>query len=65
VPERWRLMIRLNPFAHFAIAYQDMFLYNKWPSLYSMANAAVISVLVFVFGVFVFQTLKGIFPEEV
>ncbi len=65
VPERWKGMILVNPFAYFAIAYQDIFFYNKWPDFYSMLNVAVFSLFVLGAGYFVFQRLKESFPEEV
>lgn len=65
VPEKWKVMVLLNPFAYFAIAYQDIFIYNKWPAFTSMFNVGVFSLLVLGAGFFVFQRLKESFPEDV
>lgn len=65
VPERYRVFLYLNPFSYFAVSYQDLFLYNKMPSLEAFTNMITVSIVLFMLGVLTFSKLKDGFPEEV
>jgi ABC-type polysaccharide/polyol phosphate export permease len=65
-PERVRRLLYLNPFTHLATAYQEVLFrpgpFTQWPRLLEVGAA---SVLVFLFGYFVFDRLRDTFAEEV
>ena len=65
-PERVRRLLYLNPFTHLAIAYQEVLFrpgpFTQWGRLLAVGAA---SVLVFLFGYFVFDRLRDTFAEEV
>lgn len=65
IPEKYSIILRLNPFAYFAIIYQDMFLNNKFPSSSAIFIVAMISMAALIFGGFIFKRLKYSIPEEV
>ena len=65
IPEKYRFFLKYNPFAYFAVAYQDIFLHNRIPSLHATMSMSAFSAAVFIAGVFVFQHFKDAFPEEV
>ncbi len=65
VPEKYRVFLSVNPFSHFAISYQGIFLYNKFPSLSAVAIIGAFSLCLLAAGIYVFHRLKETFPEEV
>lgn len=65
IPEKFNLLLRLNPFAYFAVAYQDIFFYNKFPAALPVFKMGVVSLILLMFGLFVFRRMKVSFPEEV
>lgn len=65
IPEKFKLLLWLNPFALLSIAYQDLFYYNRLPSIQNIAAAGILSLIILLFGLMVFQKMKGTFPEEV
>jgi ABC-type polysaccharide/polyol phosphate export permease len=65
--ELWQAdMLKLNPFTHLAITYQEILFFNgpvghlKW-----LLVLGALSVLFFLFGYFVFDRLRDTFAEEV
>ena len=65
-PERVRRLLNLNPFTHLAVAYQEV-LFTPGPFMQGGRLLAVgaASVLVCLFGYFVFDRLRDTFAEEV
>jgi ABC-type polysaccharide/polyol phosphate export permease len=65
-PERVRRFLYLNPFTHLAVAYQEV-LFTPGPFRNGVRLLAVgaASVLVFLFGYFVFDRLRDTLAEEV
>ena len=65
-PARVRRLLYLNPFTHQATAYQEVLFrpgpFTQWPRLLEVGAA---SVLVLLFGYFVFDRLRDTFAEEV
>ena len=65
-PARVQLLLKLNPFTHLAVAYQDVLFtpgpFDAWPRLLLVGLG---SVLVFLAGYFVFDRLRDTLPEEV
>jgi ABC-type polysaccharide/polyol phosphate export permease len=65
-PERVRRLLNLNPFAHLVIAYQEV-LFKSGPFMQSKRLLAVgaASLIVLLFGYFVFDRLRDTLAEEV
>ncbi len=65
-PERVRRLLNLNPFTHLAIAYQEV-LFKPGPFTQGarLLAVGVASIVVFLFGYFVFDRLRDTFAEEV
>ncbi|MDE3157007.1 MAG: ABC transporter permease [Acidobacteriota bacterium] len=65
-PKGARRFLNLNPFTHLAISYQEILFYRgpygHWKWLLALWAA---SILVFLFGYFVFDRLRDSFAEEV
>jgi ABC-type polysaccharide/polyol phosphate export permease len=66
VPPGVRRLLNLNPFTHLAVAYQQVLFvpgpYEQWPRLLALAAA---SIVVLLFGYFVFDRLRDTLAEEV
>lgn len=65
VPEKYRFLLDLNPMAHLIIAYQDIFFYNRPPSVPSLTVMTGISSVLLMLGISFFETRKDLFAEEV
>jgi lipopolysaccharide transport system permease protein len=65
-PEAYRRILNLNPMTHLAISYQEVLFHvgphGHWKWLLALA---VLSIVVFLFGYFVFDRLRDSFAEEV
>ena len=61
-----KAVLNLNPFSHFAVSYQEILFYDgpfgHWKWLMAVAAG---SVLLFLFGYFLFDRLRDSFAEEV
>jgi ABC-type polysaccharide/polyol phosphate export permease len=61
-----RPLLKLNPFTHLAVAYQEVLFrpgaFEGWPSLLAMG---AVSVVTFFVGYFVFDRLRDTLAEEV
>jgi len=65
-PERVRRLLNLNPFTHLAIAYQEvLFRPGPFSQVGRLFVVAVASLLICLFGYFVFDRLRDTLPEEV
>jgi ABC-type polysaccharide/polyol phosphate export permease len=65
-PERVRRFLNLNPFTHLVIAYQEvLFRPGPFAQVTRLFLVAVASILIFLFGYFVFDRLRDTLPEEV
>jgi ABC-type polysaccharide/polyol phosphate export permease len=65
-PERVRRLLNLNPFTQLAIAYQEvLFRPGPFSQVTRLFAVAVASVVIFLFGYFVFDRLRDTLPEEV
>jgi homopolymeric O-antigen transport system permease protein len=65
VPERFRSVVSLNPFAPFVVAYQDVLLYNAPPTWGTWAGMTAASVLALGCGLLVFGRLRWSIVEEI
>jgi homopolymeric O-antigen transport system permease protein len=65
-PERVRRLLNLNPVTHLVIAYQEvLFRQGPFSQVTRLLAVAVASLLIFLFGYFVFDRLRDTLPEEV
>ncbi len=66
LPHWAQWLLNLNPFTHLAVSYQEILFFNgpygHWRWLLALAAA---SILLFLFGYFVFDRLRDSFAEEV
>lgn len=58
VPESMKMLLTLNPLAHFIVAYQDLIVFGRLPSLSTMLVVTSISILTFLVGGFFFARAK-------
>jgi len=66
VPEKISyILIKFNPMAHIVIAYQDIFFYERVPTLRNLGYTAVFSLLLFFLSYAVYNKLRDTFVEEV
>ncbi|HET9492537.1 MAG TPA: ABC transporter permease [Methylomirabilota bacterium] len=65
VPERYRILLDVNPLSYLIMAYQDVLFFGRVPSPERLAALAVGSWLVLAAGMAVFDSRKDSFAEEV
>lgn len=65
VPERFRLIMQLNPMAVIVNAYRQVVLANDWPNLLGLGVALLVSVLVFLAGFGYFKSREKIFADNI
>lgn len=63
IPERFRHLIDLHPFTWYAGAYRDMLLYGRLPEAGGFVLVALVALLVFVAGWWVFHRLDPHFED--
>jgi lipopolysaccharide transport system permease protein len=64
VPENWQWLYFLNPMAGIIAAYRDVLIYNTTPGNY-LVPAAVISLILFLFGYWFFKRVEFQFADIV
>ena len=66
VPPRVRRLLNVNPFTHLAVAYQEvLFRPGPFTQFSRLLAVGLMSILVFLFGYFVFDRLRDTLAEEV
>lgn len=65
VPNKFLLLIKLNPVAHLILAYQDVLYYGVFPKWDSLAYVLLFSIILLISGMFTFGYLKRGFAEEI
>lgn len=65
IPDKYRTLAYLNPFTPFVIAYRDIIMENRLPSLPILTAVIALGVLVFLMGTAVFQRKQRRFAEEI
>jgi lipopolysaccharide transport system permease protein len=65
VPDRYRVLIDVNPLSYLINAYQDVLFFGRFPSPGRLAMLFVATGLVFLMGLLVFDARKDMFAEEV
>ncbi len=64
IPEQYRFFFHLNPMTPIVIAYRDILYYKQAPQLQTLGLAAVLGILVVLFGCLLFNKLQKGFIEE-
>ena len=64
-PEKFRVILYLNPLAHIIDAYRAIFYYKQTPDLYSLGIVGAVSFIILIIGFLVFKKLEKGFAEEV
>ncbi len=65
IPERFQLLIRLNPFTPFTLAYHDIFFYGRAPEPRLWVEMAVYGLLAWLLGSLLFSRLEPSLAEAV
>jgi lipopolysaccharide transport system permease protein len=65
VPQKYRVLVEINPMFHIVKAYQDMFVYNAFPSVLSLLALMVLCGVLLSIGFSFFAARKGVFAEEI
>lgn len=65
IPARWRNILSLNPMAIIINGYRDILYYQRIPDFTYVLLLFLFSILLLLFGIFVFKKLERGFAEEV
>jgi lipopolysaccharide transport system permease protein len=63
VPERFRVILKLNPMTHIISSYREIFYYNSWPFWDNIGYIFILSMILIVLGYWVFERYKESFAE--
>ena len=64
VPEKFRLLVKLNPMSYLIESYRDIFYNKTMPSFHNLGIALAMGVTLVVVGYFIFRKLERRFAEE-
>jgi lipopolysaccharide transport system permease protein len=64
-PRALRTVLRINPMTHVIVAYQEIFFHGAFRPGWGLAGAAVVALLTFACGAFLFERLRDTLAEEV
>ncbi|MEE3343285.1 MAG: ABC transporter permease [Bacilli bacterium] len=65
VPDKFKIILRLNPVAYIIQAYHSIFYYKQMPNLINLGIISMFSILLFFIGYKVFDKLQRGFAEEI
>lgn len=65
IPEKFRIILYLNPMTHIIQSYRDIFMFHQVPSTFSLCFLFIISFISLTIGLFIFRKLEKGFAEEV
>lgn len=65
VPERYRILLDVNPLSYLITAYQNVLFFGRMPSAWRVAVLVGVTLLVLAAGVACFDARKDVFAEEV
>ena len=65
IPEKFRVIVNVNPMAPLALAYQQIFYEGRLPNFMQLSGVAAIAMLTYLLGASVFERYRGMFAEEV
>lgn len=64
LPAQFQTLLQLNPMTSIIGAYRDVLFYQKLPDFVSLGIVAIVSVIIMVFGLWLFRKLQRNFVEE-
>lgn len=64
-PAGLKAVLRLNPMTHVVVSYQEMLFYGSFRHVRGLAVAALVAVVAFAVGAFLFDRLRDTLAEEV
>ena len=64
LPAQFQTLLQLNPMTSIIEAYRDVLFYQKLPDFASLGIVAIVSVIIMVFGLWLFRKLQRNFVEE-
>ncbi len=65
VPEKYHLLVYLNPAAIFTLAYQDVIFWGRWPRWDLLGAMALLSAVILFLAVALFEHYKEYFAEKI
>jgi len=65
IPEKYRPLVHFNPMGVLVVSYQDIFFYNRMPRWDILGAAALFSIFMLVIGIWVFNSVRESFAEEI
>lgn len=65
IPEEFRDFAYLNPFTSYVVSFREIILHGRMPGLINIAATAVIGILVFLAGYWLFRRKQRRFAEEI
>ena len=65
VPDKFSIILKLNPLSYIIEAYHSIFYYKQIPNMVNLGTIGIISIAIFIIGYMVFQKLQKGFAEEV
>lgn len=65
VPEKFTILLKINPLSYIIEAYHSIFYYKQMPNLTDLGIISIISIFVFLIGYMIFDKLQKGFAEEV
>ena len=65
VPEKYRLLVFVNPASIFSLAYHDIFFWGRWPDWGHLGIMALSSLALLYVGITVFEHTKEYFAEKI
>ncbi len=65
VPEKFTILLKINPLSYIIEAYHSIFYYKTMPNLESLGIIGTISIVIFIIGYLIFNKLQKGFAEEV
>jgi ABC-type polysaccharide/polyol phosphate export permease len=64
IPEKYRLVIELNPIHHYVSVLRELIYYNRMPDTFQLLLITLIAGASLWFGMFIFNKLKGGFISQ-
>jgi ABC-type polysaccharide/polyol phosphate export permease len=61
---RFKMLLRLNPMTHIVVSYQQMLFEGRFDHWTGLGVSALVAILVFAFGCFLFDRLRDALAEE-
>jgi ABC-type polysaccharide/polyol phosphate export permease len=65
IPDKFKILLYINPIALLIISYQDILFWGKFPQVKNIIIFVFFSLLIFIIGRSIFNSYKDLFPEEV